>query len=165
MGHFFESQSGKLDWILAITWVCFDKFCDLIWLEGLDYDQQLIQESRPVCCDLLSFEINWFDLESVQESRPVQWLGQPPPSHIHSCSWPSASNTARNPLWSSCKPFKDFVSKCLGHGGGVRNLPFQKIVSSVNASSTLRIKPGLYQIVWASFMIWTKWIIITVTNI
>ena len=107
MGHFFESQSGKLDWILAITWVSFDKFWDLIWLEGLDYDQQLIQESRPVCCDLLSFEIKWFDLESVQESRPVQWLGQPPPSHIHSCSWPSASNTARNPLWSSCKPFQN----------------------------------------------------------
>ena len=111
--------------------------------------------NHDVCNDLVNFEMTWFDLESLQESRPVQWLGQPPPSHIHSCSSPSASNTARNPLWSSCKPFKDFVSRCLGHGG-VRNLPFQKIVSSVNASSTLRIKPELYEIVWASFMIWTN---------
>ena len=85
--------------------------CSAFMLIGLDEykDYQLSSmTSNPLMNhDLCNFEMNWYDLESLKNQEPVQWLGQPPPSHIHSCSWPSASNTARNPLWSSCKPFQN----------------------------------------------------------
>ena len=38
-------------------------------------------------------------------SKPVMWFGRRSHAWTHNYSWLAASGTARNPLWSSCKPF------------------------------------------------------------